>query len=101
MQVLFKIFMSKAKKRSDCPVSMSLDIFGDKWTLLIIRDIMFRGKFSYNEFLESGEKIATNILADRLNLLESENIVSKEVSFKIGQKMFTHLLKKASTFYLS
>jgi DNA-binding HxlR family transcriptional regulator len=68
------------KKRSDCPVSCSLDIFGDKWSLLIIRDMMFREKVSYGQFLESEERIATNILADRLNLLEAENIVSKEVS---------------------
>ena len=58
------------KKSSDCPISCSLDIFGDKWSLLILRDVMLRNKFSFGEFLESEEKIATNILADRLSLLE-------------------------------
>ena len=53
-------------KRSDCPVSCTLELIGDKWSLLIIRDILFFGKSTYNEFLESGEKIATNILRDKL-----------------------------------
>ena len=68
------------KKRSDCPISCSLDVFGDKWSLLIIRDIMLRGKLSYSEFLTSEEKIASNILVNRLSVLETENIVVKEVS---------------------
>ena len=67
-------------KRSDCPVSCSLDIFGDKWSLLIIRDVMMKGKLSYGEFLKSEEKIATNILAKRLQTLEAEKILLKEVS---------------------
>lgn len=68
------------KTRSDCPISCSLDVFGDKWSLLIIRDVMLRGKASYSEFLESEEKIATNILANRLSVLEAEGILSKQVS---------------------
>jgi DNA-binding HxlR family transcriptional regulator len=68
------------KTRSDCPISCSLDVFGDKWSLLIIRDIMLRGKLSYSEFLESEEKIASNILVSRLNALEAENILTKQVS---------------------
>lgn len=68
------------KTRSDCPISCSLDVFGDKWSLLIIRDIMLRGKSSYSEFLHSEEKIATNILVNRLNVLEAEGIVSRQVS---------------------
>ena len=55
------------KTRSDCPISCSLDVFGDKWSLLIIRDIMLRGKLSYSEFLESEEKIATNVTLSALN----------------------------------
>ncbi len=63
--------MRKRKKkdiesRSMCPISCTLEIIGDKWSLLIIRDIMFFGKSSYNEFLDSSEKISTNILNDRL-----------------------------------
>ncbi|MGN6566915.1 MAG: winged helix-turn-helix transcriptional regulator [Flavipsychrobacter sp.] len=70
----------KAKKiihRSDCPISTALDILGDKWSLLVIRDMMFKGKNTYGDFLNSEEKIATNILADRLSLLESGGIISK------------------------
>ncbi len=82
------------KKRSDCPISCSLDIFGDKWSLLILRDVMLRNKFSFGEFLESEEKIATNILADRLSLLEAENILSKQVSPENKSKFIYHLTKK-------
>ena len=61
-----------------CPISTTLDILGDKWTLLIIRDLMFKGKKTYGEFLQSEEKIATNILADRLLILESNGIIEKK-----------------------
>ncbi len=60
-----------------CPISTTLDMLGDKWTLLIIRDLMFKGKRTYGEFLQSEEKIATNILADRLLILEKNGIVEK------------------------
>ena len=60
-----------------CPISSTLDILGDKWALLIIRDLMFKGKKTYGEFLRSEEKIATNILADRLLILEKNGIVEK------------------------
>ena len=60
-----------------CPISSTLDVLGDKWTLLIIRDLMFKGKKTYGEFLRSEEKIATNILADRLLILEKNGIVEK------------------------
>jgi DNA-binding HxlR family transcriptional regulator len=63
--------------RSHCPINFVLETFGDKWTLLIVRDLMFKGKRSYREFLESGEGIATNILADRLKRLEDHGIVTK------------------------
>lgn len=64
--------------RSTCPISSALDIFGDKWSLLVVRDLMFNEKKTYGEFLESEEKIATNILADRLMMLEAGGIISKE-----------------------
>ena len=63
--------------RSSCPISTALDIFGDKWSLLIIRDMIFKEKNTYGDFLEAEEKIATNILADRLALLEYSGIISK------------------------
>jgi len=63
--------------RSSCPISTALDIFGDKWSLLVVRDLMFNEKRTYGEFMDSDEKIATNILADRLKLLEMGGIISK------------------------
>ena len=69
--------MKKAKKRSDCPVSCSLDIWGDKWSLLIVRDLMFAKECTYGDFLKSAEGIATNILASRLETLEENKIIEK------------------------
>ncbi len=63
--------------KSKCPVNQSLEVFGDRWSLLIIRDLMFSEKRSYREFLNSDEKIATNILGSRLDMLEKEGIVVK------------------------
>jgi DNA-binding HxlR family transcriptional regulator len=84
------------ESRSDCPISCSLDIFGDKWSLLIIRDVMLRGKMSYSEFLESEEKIATNILVNRLTLLEAENILVREVSPANKSKYLYRLTRKGA-----
>lgn len=67
----------KGALRSNCPVNFGLENFGDKWSLLIIRDMVFWGKRTYGEFLKSDEGIATNILAARLVSLEKEGIVSK------------------------
>src|SRR6478672_1056515 len=78
MQVLIKkYFMNKTKKRSDCPISNSLDIWGDKWSLLIIRDLMFAKECTYGDFLNAPEGIATNILASRLQSLEENKIIEK------------------------
>jgi DNA-binding HxlR family transcriptional regulator len=65
------------KRRSACPISYSLDFIGDKWTLLVVRDLVFSNKRHYGEFLKSGEAIASNILADRLLKLEAGGIVRK------------------------
>lgn len=65
--------------RSSCPITFSLDLFGDKWSLLIVRDLLFSERNSYGEFLEAGEGISTNILADRLKNLESGGIIQKSV----------------------
>ncbi|MEG1592288.1 winged helix-turn-helix transcriptional regulator [Chryseobacterium sp.] len=70
--------MSNSKKRSDCPISSSLDVWGDKWSLLIVRDLMFVKQCTYGEFLKSDEKIATNILASRLLMLEENGVISKQ-----------------------
>lgn len=80
--------------RSNCPLNYGVEIFCDKWTLLIIRDLMFFGKRSYNEFLQSAEGIATNILADRLTLLEKEKIIQKKKDPEHKQKIIYHLTEK-------
>lgn len=63
--------------RSNCPVNFGLEAFGDRWSLLIIRDIVFWGKKTYGDFLRSDEQIATNILAARLASLEASGILKK------------------------
>lgn len=63
--------------RSHCPITFALDSFGDKWSLIIIRDILFRQKRFFKEFSESEENIASNILSNRLEKLENEGIISK------------------------
>ncbi|MCZ6899935.1 MAG: helix-turn-helix domain-containing protein [Bacteroidetes bacterium] len=65
------------KHRSYCPVNLALEVIGDKWTLLIIRDIMMVGKRHFREILNSDEKIASNILTDRLNMLEKVGVLAK------------------------
>ncbi len=81
------------KRKSDCPINYSLEILGDNWTLLIIRDIMFFDKTCYGDFYQSAEGIATNILADRLRFLESEKILKKLVS-PINKSKFVYRLTK-------
>lgn len=66
------------KRRSGCPVSISLEALGDRWSLLIIRDLMVRGCRTFRDFQHSGEKIATNILADRLRRLDARGIIIAE-----------------------
>lgn len=97
MQVVGSIYfcrMKKIKRRSDCPISFGLDLFGDKWTLLIIRDIMFKGKHYYSDFVNSEEKMATNLLADRLGLLNKEGIIFKSQDPHHKQKIVYKLTKK-------
>lgn len=69
--------MPASTRRSDCPISFALDLFGDRWTLLVIRDLAFKGKNSFGDFLASDEGIARNILADRLARLEAEGFIEK------------------------
>lgn len=69
--------MPKKNGRSDCPVSCSLDVWGDKWSLLIIRDLMNAKQCTYGDFLKSAEGMATNILASRLLTLEENGLIEK------------------------
>jgi DNA-binding HxlR family transcriptional regulator len=72
--------------RSRCAINLTLEVFGDKWSLIIIRDMMFGGKRHFRELLHSEEKIASNILTDRLNMLEREGIISKSPDPEHKQK---------------
>jgi len=71
--------MNEVKMRSNCPLSFALDLLGDKWTLLIIRDMILDGKRFYKDFLGSKEGMATNILSDRLKKLENNGIITSKV----------------------
>jgi len=82
------------KRRSECPLNASVEILGDRWSLLIIRDMMLRGSRTYKEFLESYEGIATNILADRLGKLEAHGIVTAERDPSDGRKLIYLLTAK-------
>ena len=86
--------MANQKRKSDCPINFALEIFGDRWTFLIVRDMMFKGKHYYGEFLQSEEKIATNILADRLSLLEKSEIVVKTTDLNHKSKLVYSLSQK-------
>jgi len=68
---------SRPEPRSSCPISNALDLLGDRWTLLVIRDLLFVGKRRFGEFLTSPEGIPTNILTDRLRRLEESGVVTK------------------------
>jgi DNA-binding HxlR family transcriptional regulator len=83
-----------AKRRSGCPLNASVEMLGDRWSLLIIRDIMLRGFRSFKEFLESGEGIATNILADRLRKLEAHGIITTQADASDGRKLIYLLTPK-------
>src|SRR5438270_13970072 len=74
------------QRRSDCPINFALELFGDPWSLLIIRDIVYFGKKTYGEFLASEEGMATNILASRLTHLEQQGIVVKKLSERDKRK---------------
>ena len=85
---------AKSKHRSGCPVSISLEMLGDRWSLLIIRDLMVRGLRTFKEFQESGEGIATNILADRLRKLEARGIITAEAEGRDGRRVNYRLTAK-------
>lgn len=82
------------KRKSDCPISFSLEHFGDKWSLLIIRDMMFQGKRHYNEFFEGEEKISTSVLGDKLKSLEAGGIITKGLDSVKKSRIRYSLTKK-------
>ena len=82
------------KRRSGCPLNASVEVLGDRWSLLIIRDMMLRGFRTYKQFLESYERIATNILADRLRRLEAHGIITSQPDPSDGRKLIYSLTAK-------
>jgi len=81
-------------RRSGCPISLALEVFGDRWTLLIIRDLMFAGKRHFRELLHSDERIASNILADRLNMLVEQGVLTRSGDPSHRQKAVYRLTPK-------
>lgn len=83
-----------AQRRSACPINIALEAFGDRWSLLVLRDMVMFGKRHYGELLESDEGISTNILADRLKKLEARGLISRgddpgsrrQVIYKVTEK---------------
>ena len=69
--------MIRTERRSDCPINFALQAFGDGWSLLIIRDLMFTERRTYTDFLNAEEQMATNILASRLERLQSLGLIRK------------------------
>lgn len=98
--LMFQDHMSRNSSscRSNCPINFVLETFGDKWTLLIVRDLMFKGKQTYGELLQSDEKISTNILADRLKRLEEHGIITKTVAPGNSSSFNYALTSKGSDF---
>ena len=83
--------------RSGCPLNVSIEMLGDRWSILILRDMMLRGFCSFGQFLESYEGIATNILTDRLRHLESHGIIVSERDPSDGRKRIYSLTRKGIT----
>lgn len=89
----------KKKIRSSCAISQSLDVLGDKWSLLIIRDLVYFGKETYGDLLKMEEGIATNVLADRLVVLEKEGLITKEIFVGSKSKFKYKLTPKGVDIY--
>ena len=84
-----------AAQRSGCPINLTLEILGDKWSLLILRDMMFGNRRHFRELLRSEEGISTNILADRLKQLLQEGLITKADDPSHKQKSIYSLTEKA------
>jgi DNA-binding HxlR family transcriptional regulator len=81
--------MTPAKRRSTCPISSALDLLGDKWTLLVMRDLLMNEKAHYRDFLASDERVATNVLADRLARLADAGLIERtEESPRSGRQRY-------------
>lgn len=94
LEYAFEVEHNSDRCRSHCPINFVLETFGDKWALLVIRDLMFHGKRHYGEFLASDERISTNILADRLQRLERDGVIERESDPDHGSKVIYRLTQK-------
>ena len=90
---------ASAEGRSPCPVACSLDLLGDKWTLLVVRDLLL-GKTTYTEFQKSPEGIPTNILAERLKRLQVAGIIEKSQYHERPKRYAYHLTEKGNDLQL-
>ena len=90
----FKIGCMRQDTRSTCPISTGLEVIGDRWTLLVVRDLMFAGKRRFREFLQSEEEISSNILADRLQALVENGLVTRKDDPTHAQKAIYSLTAK-------
>jgi DNA-binding HxlR family transcriptional regulator len=86
--------MQPENYRSHCPINLAVEVIGDKWSLIIIRDLMFADKRHFREFLDGDEKIASNILTDRLAKLETEGVINKKNDPTHKQKFIYNLTAK-------
>lgn len=81
-------------KKCICPIAKMVGTLGDKWSLIILRDILFSKKKHYGEFLDSPEKISTNILANRLKMLEKEKLLSSSIDQQNRRLKYTYQPKR-------
>ncbi len=88
------MLIMRKESKSGCSINLALEVFGDKWTLLIIRDMMLGNKRHFREILKSDEKISTNILTNRLNMLEQKGIINKKNDSTHKQKFIYSLTEK-------
>ena len=98
MQVISNLFsLMTPSRRSNCPIACTLDIIGDRWTLIVIRDLMFFDKQRFEQFLESPEQISTSILANRLKQLEESGLVKKLPYSNHSRRMNYQLTEKGQS----
>jgi DNA-binding HxlR family transcriptional regulator len=87
--------MPKSKLNNKCPIDYALEVFGDRWTLLVLRDLMLSGKRYYRELLASKEGIATNILASRLRKMEADGLIIRKQNPEDKRQIFYELTEKS------
>ncbi len=87
--------MPKSKLNNKCPIDYALEVFGDRWTLLVLRDLMLSGKRYYRELMTSREGIATNILASRLRKMETDGLIVRKQNPEDKRQVFYEVTEKA------